>query len=467
MKKMVENFKGMAAGDITKRFDINTKGEIGEMGRYFNKAMDRLLETMVQFSKSSVVLSSTATALDNNSKDMRTNVDEIVLQVNPVASSAEEMSITTSEIAKNCAAAAKSSGQANNAAVSGESIVTQTIEAMTRINGFVEESAKIIERLGGRSDKIVEAISIIENIAFQTNILALNATIEAARAGEAGKGFAIVADEVKKLAYQTTEATKNIEDTIDAVKSEINLAVTSMEEGLKIVESGVEEATRSGEALKDILEQINNVTNQINQIAESSGGQSSMTEEIAKNVQQISEIIKDATKSVGGNAESATRIANLSTELKKLMGQFKLATPEQAEEMVNNAYEYIQKNGKEKALAEFNNPSGEFVKGELFIFSQDYGGTFLAYGGNQALVGMNHWDAKDAKGRYLGRDMVQIAKTKGSGWYEYHFKNPFTEKIQPKITYIRDVGGYYIACGVYRTNIEETQKEKASTEIMN
>jgi methyl-accepting chemotaxis protein len=463
IKKMVDNFKELAEGDMTNRFEASTHDEIGEMGRYFNAAMEKLHDTIIQFAKSCIVLSTTANTLDNNSKDMRTSVDEIVLQVNPVASSAEEMSITTAEIAKNCAAAVESSSQANNAAVSGESIVIQTIEAMTRINGFVEESAKIIERLGNRSDKIGEAVNIIENIAFQTNILALNATIEAARAGEAGKGFAIVADEVKKLARQTTEATENIGETIEAVKSEINLAVTSMEEGLKIVESGVEEARKSGEALKDILEQINHVTNQISQIADSSEGQSTMTEEIAKNVQQISEIIREATKSVGGNAESATRIANLSTELKKLMGQFKLATTKQAEEMVNRAYAYIKKHGKEKALAEFNNPSGEFVKGELFIFCQDFSGTFLAYGGNQALVGLNQWDAKDAKGKYLGRDMVQIAKTKGSGWYEYYFKNPFTEKIQPKITYVRGVDGYYIACGVYRSSV----KEDVSMETVN
>ena len=130
---MVDNFKGLAEGDMTNRFEASTHDEIGEMGRYFNEAMEKLHDTIIQFAKSCIVLSTTANTLDNNSKDMRTSVDEIALQVNPVASSAEEMSITTAEIAKNCAAAVESSSQANNAAVSGESIVIQTIGDKSRV----------------------------------------------------------------------------------------------------------------------------------------------------------------------------------------------------------------------------------------------------------------------------------------------------------------------------------------------
>jgi methyl-accepting chemotaxis protein len=450
MKRMAKNFKSIAEGDITKRFDITTQDEIGEMGRYFNSAMNRLHETITHFAKSCIVLSTTANTLDTSSRQMMTGVDEIVSQVSPVADATEEMSMTTSDIAQNCVSAEASSEQANAAAVSGESIVGQTIGAMNQINGFVKEAAEIIERLGNRSDEIGGAINIIKNIAAQTNILALNATIEAVRAGEYGKGFTIVADEVKKLASQTTQATEHIGDIIEAIKSETDQAVNSMVEGTKIVEAGVKEATRSGSALNDILQQISIVTTQISQIADASEGQSFRTDEIAKSIQQISDIMKETTIIVGGNAESATRMAELSNKLKKLVGQFVLASPEQARAMVNRAYSYIQEKGKEKALAEFNNPSGEFVKGELFIFAQDFRGNMLAYGGNPELAGKNLYDATDEKGKYLGRDMIRIAKTKGYGWYDYHYMNPFTETIREKTTYVKAIDGYFIACGVYK-----------------
>ena len=133
----------------------------------------------------------------------------------------------------------------------------------------------------------------------------------------------------------------------------------------------------------------------------------------------------------------------------KQFGQFKLATPADAQEMVERAYAYIKANGKTKALAAFNNQRGEFVKGELFIFAQDFQGVFLAYGGNMSMVGQNLYDAKDVNGKPLGKGMVEIAKKQGNGWYEYHYLNPHTNVVQPKMTYIQKADDYYIACGVY------------------
>lgn len=450
MDKIRDSFKGMADGDISKRFDGQSHGEMNGMGKYFNAAMDKFVDTIAEFSKSAIVLSTSSKTLDSNSSQMKTSADEIILQINPVAMATEEMSATISEIAQNCAAAAKSSEQANASAASGENIVKETIEAINRIQGFMETSAETIKRLGKRSDEIGGAISIIENLAKQTNILALNATIEAARAGEFGKGFAVVAEEIKKLAMQTTEATDQISNIIEAIRTETDLAIASMGDGLKLVASGVQDARKSGDALQEILQQIDFVTTQISQIAKASSGQSSMTEEIAQNVHQISLIIKDAMQKFKENADSAARISGLATELKKLIGQFRLATPQQAEEMVNKAYSFIQNHGLEKAIAEFNNPAGAFIRGDLFIFVQDYIGNMLAYGGNPELVGQNLIEGRDASGKYLGREMIELSKTKGNGWYEYSFMNPITETVEPKITYYKAGDGYYISCGLYK-----------------
>src|SRR5208337_4691673 len=119
------------------------------------------------------------------------------------------------------------------------------------------------------------------------------------RAGEHGRGFAVVADEVRKLAEKTTSATKDIGNTIKAMQSEAKQAVVSMDEGVKEVEVGAEEAKKSGAALKDILAQINTVSNEIGQIAVASEQQTTTVDEIANNIHQISDVMKETTKSVG------------------------------------------------------------------------------------------------------------------------------------------------------------------------
>jgi methyl-accepting chemotaxis protein len=450
LRKIAEAIENMSDGNLTKRIEVLWKDEIGEIATYLNAFAEKLLNTLIQFSKGSIVASSTATLLDNAARQMTSGIEETVIQVNSVATASEEMSTTSSEIAQNCVSATKSSEKANGAAVAGESVINETVAVMGQINSIVKSSAKTVGSLGERSDQIGEIVDLINDIADQTNLLALNAAIEAARAGEQGRGFAVVADEVRKLAERTTEATKQIGQTIKAMQTETKQAVVSMEDGVKAVEIGTQDAQKSGDALKDILKQITMVTSEIGQIAVASEQQTATANEIAQNIQHISGAMEETARNVSENAEAASHMAGLSAELKKLIGQFKLATPADAQEMVEKAYAYIKTNGKTKAFAAFHNPRGEFIKGELFIFAQDFHGVILAYGGNTAMVGQNLYESKDVNGKYLGKGMIDIAKKQGNGWYEYHFLNPHTNTVQPKITYIQKVDDYYVACGIYK-----------------
>ena len=426
------------------------RDEIGEIATHLNAFAEKLWNTFIQFSKGSIVASNSANLLDDAAKQMTSGIEQTVIQINSAATASEEMSTTSSEIAQNCVSAAKSSEKANSAAIVGETVINETVTVMDRINGIVKASANTVGSLGDRSDQIGDVINLINDIADQTNLLALNAAIEAARAGEQGRGFAVVADEVRKLAERTTQATKQIGGTIKAMQSETKQAVVSMEEGVREVEVGAQEAKKSGEALKDILKQISMVTTEISQIAVASEQQTATANEIANNIQQISGAMKETAKNVGENANAASQMAGLSAELKKLIGQFKLSTAADAQAMIEKAYAYAKANGRTKALKEFNNLEGEFVKGELFIFAQDFQGNMLAFGGNEAMVGKNTYDAKDANGKYLGRNMIDIAKTQKNGWYEYQALNPFTKRVQSKITYIQRIDDYYIACGIYK-----------------
>ncbi len=123
---------------------------------------------------------------------------------------------------------------------------------------------------------------------------------------------------------------------------------------------------------------------------------------------------------------------------------------EDSKAMVDKAVAYIKANGKDKAFAEFNNPQGQFVKGELYIFAQGFDGVILSHGANQRLIGQNHLELKDSNGKYFVKEMVEVAKGKGNGWIDYSWTHPITKKVAPKTTYIQKVDNYWVGCGFFK-----------------
>ncbi len=322
--KTVAVIEQVAQGDLTQRIDIISHDEIGAMAEHFNAFAEKLHGAIAKVARSSNEVSSAAGTLDRATEHMATGVEEAAMQVNSVAAASEQMSKTSSEIAQNCVTAARSSEQATSSASDGEAIIRETIHVMDRINNRVKESADVIKNLGTHSNQIGEIVGLINEVADQTNLLALNAAIEAARAGEHGRGFAVVADEVRKLAERTSDATKEIRDTIQAMQAETKKAVTSMEEGVGEVETGTSEAAKSGEALKEILTQINKVTLEINQIAVASEEETATTNEIASSIQQISQVMQETAKRIQENAEASSQLADLSRGLQEMVGQFRI-----------------------------------------------------------------------------------------------------------------------------------------------
>ncbi len=128
------------------------------------------------------------------------------------------------------------------------------------------------------------------------------------------------------------------------------------------------------------------------------------------------------------------------------------ATREEAKAMVEKANSYLKANGKDKAFAEISNTEGQFAKGDLYVFVQDFNGICLANGGNPKFVGMNHLELKDPEGNYFMKELVELAKTKGNGWVDYVWVNPVTKKIQSKATYVKRIEGTdaFIGCGVFK-----------------
>lgn len=128
------------------------------------------------------------------------------------------------------------------------------------------------------------------------------------------------------------------------------------------------------------------------------------------------------------------------------------SSQDEAKAFAEKAAAYAKANGKDKAAAEFNNPKGQFHKGDLYVFAIDFSGICLANGGTPQLSGKNLMGLKDAKDRYFFKEMVEVAKSKGSGWVEYSWTNPATKKVQQKVTWVQKVEGtdYFVGCGVYK-----------------
>lgn len=311
-------------GDLTKRIKITGKDEIGELASWFNIFIDKLHGIISQVTNNTIRVASAAVQLSSTSEQMAAGFEEVAAQAGTVATAGEEMAATSTEIAQNCNMAAQGSQQANKAAMNGAKVVEGTVQVMNRIAGRVRETAQTIDGLGDRSDQIGEIIGTIEDIADQTNLLALNAAIEAARAGEQGRGFAVVADEVRALAERTTKATREIGEMINAIQNETKGAVGIMEESVKEVENGTFEAAKSGQALQEILDQINSVAMQVNQIATAAEEQTATTAEISNNIQQITGVVHETAKGAQESAHAASQLSHLSEELQSLVGHFKL-----------------------------------------------------------------------------------------------------------------------------------------------
>jgi methyl-accepting chemotaxis protein len=314
----------LAHGDLTVEVPVCGKDETGQLMMALQAMTEKLRSIINEIYGTATQVAAAANQLNSTAEHIATGSEEVAAQAGTVATAGEEMSATSGDIAQNCQMAAEGAQRASQTASDGAEVVERTVMVMGQIAEKVQESAKTVESLGVRSDQIGAIIGTIEDIADQTNLLALNAAIEAARAGEQGRGFAVVADEVRALAERTTRATKEIGEMIKAIQKETKGAVAAMEQGVEQVEAGTIEAAKSGDALRNILEQVNDVAMQVNQIATAAEEQTATTSEISSNMQQITEVVQQTSQGAQESATAAAQLNGNAEELQRLVRQFKL-----------------------------------------------------------------------------------------------------------------------------------------------
>ena len=311
-------------GNLTMQIAAEKNDEMGKLFNGFNLTIQNMGKLIKQVRESVQATASAASEISASSEQMAAGAQEQSSQAAEVATAVEEMTSTIFETTKNANFAAENAKIAGNTALEGGKVVNDTIEGMKKISEVVGKAAATVQALGNSSDQIGEIIQVINDIADQTNLLALNAAIEAARAGEQGRGFAVVADEVRKLAERTTKATKEIAVMIKQIQKDTSEAVTSIQEGEKEVAIGRDLAIKSGESLTNIVAATNKVVDMINAVATASEEQSSVAEEISKNIEGINNVTHETAKGIQQIATASEDLNRLTENLQRIVEQFKI-----------------------------------------------------------------------------------------------------------------------------------------------
>ncbi len=297
IEEVVRVLGAMAKGDLTERINLNYQGTFAKLCNDANTTVDNLAQSVTTIKEAADAINTVSREIAMGNTDLSQRTEEQAASLEETATSMEELSSTVKQNADNAKQANQMSVMASDVAMKGGKLVQQVVETMNDIN----ESSR----------KIVDIISVIDSIAFQTNILALNAAVEAARAGEQGRGFAVVASEVRNLAQRSAAAAKDI-------KSLIGNSVDKVKHGSKLVAD-------AGRTMDEIVASVKRVTDIMGEIASASMEQSNGIQQVNQAISQMDEVTQQNAALVEQAAAASESLEEQAERLAILMSRFRLS----------------------------------------------------------------------------------------------------------------------------------------------
>ncbi|MDF5492975.1 methyl-accepting chemotaxis protein [Vibrio parahaemolyticus] len=319
----------VAEGDLTASPIKDESGdELSNLATSLNKMQASLTGLIGSISVVSEEVKSVTSELSVVSQDIVSGASSQADKANLIATAAEELSLTISQVAEQGASTFEEARKSEATAEQGRTVIVEMVESIQQVSKQMADMSVQMNHLGAHGEKIgavIKVIKVIEDIAEQTNLLALNAAIEAARAGEFGRGFAVVADEVRALAERTTKATQEVGEIIQAIQVGTQEAVTYTEDGCRLVEIGVSQSSGAVESLEEIVAGAGHVQSMVNSIATAAEEQTAVTKEIAADITSISDISVRSLQLANDSSQSVEGLNRKVQELETLVGKFKLA----------------------------------------------------------------------------------------------------------------------------------------------
>ncbi|PYI50726.1 methyl-accepting chemotaxis protein [Paenibacillus flagellatus] len=308
---VTDTVQKVARGDLTvDALTVAQRDEIGTLARSTNDMMSSLTDMIGSVLKSSQSVAATAEQISGSTEDIANGATNQASAAQTVNELFRELSRAIDSVARNAESAAELSSQARAVAKEGGTTIHASIEAIRQLEGKMG-------KLQNDSDKIGQIISVIDDIADQTNLLALNAAIEAARAGEQGKGFAVVADEVRKLAERSGDATKEIAAIIKGMQANTTESVTA-------VSAAVELSRQIDTAFSHIVDKVNETAEQVGEIAAASEEQAAQSAEVLQSVETIAAASEQSAAASQETAAASQSLARLSENLNATVASFKI-----------------------------------------------------------------------------------------------------------------------------------------------